>query len=414
MLVRRKLTGPRSIFEDMRITDRKPGMFTTDPITGLSYFRPGSLQPLYMFELFGLLVALAAYNGITIPVSFPLALYKNLLGPPCTDLRDLQDGWPAIARSLQSIKDGAYEGLDYVFPLEANGLRMSVGHSAFRRVRDQCDELKAGKRAALNLVVEEISRIDNPASAASAGAHQPYYQQWPGWNIYSPETGHNPEAITAIPESSNPTSPPTPTTTSSPQPPTPPYTKDTVHTTLTPSNINSYTIDYTHWLTTLSIHPQLTSFKKGFHALLPTHNLALFTPSTLRSTLEGTSTLDLPALRASTKYKNYSPDEPYIASFWSILSAWPSEKQKALLKFVTAAERIPISGAGALTFRVQFVAGEERLGVVGESEGSRVELLPTSSTCFGTLYLPRYKDEETLERKLGVALEFGGMGFGTA
>ena len=36
------------------------------------------------------------------------------------------------------------------------------------------------------------------------------------------------------------------------------------------------------------------------------------------------------------------------------------------------------------------------------------------STCFGTLYLPRYKDEQTLERKLGIALEFGGEGFGTA
>lgn len=43
-----------------------------------------------------------------------------------------------------------------------------------------------------------------------------------------------------------------------------------------------------------------------------------------------------------------------------------------------------------------------------------VEALPTSSTCFGTLYLPKYRDEETLERKLRVALEFGGVGFGTA
>ena len=77
-------------------------MFTTDVITGLSYFRPGSLQPLYMFELFGLLVALALYNGITLPISFPLAFYKNLLGFPCDELRDIQDGWPEIARSLQS------------------------------------------------------------------------------------------------------------------------------------------------------------------------------------------------------------------------------------------------------------------------------------------------------------------------
>ena len=53
-------------------------------------------------------------------------------------------------------------------------------------------------------------------------------------------------------------------------------------------------------------------------------------------------------------------------------------------------------------------------GRSGGSGGEAVELLPTSSTCFGTLYLPRYKDEETLERKLGIALEFGGVGFGTA
>jgi hypothetical protein len=56
--------------------------------------------------------------------------------------------------------------------------------------------------------------------------------------------------------------------------------------------------------------------------------------------------------------------------------------------------------------------GEGRSG--GGGWGTETELLPTSSTCFGTLYLPRYKDEETLERKLGIALEFGGVGFGTA
>jgi hypothetical protein len=383
------------------MTDRKPGMFTTDPITGLSYFRPGSLQPLYMFELFGLLVALAAYNGITIPVSFPLALYKHLLGLPCTDLRDIQDGWPEIARSLQSIKDGAYEGLDYVFPLEANGLRMSINHGALERVREQCDAHELGKRVSLDLFVDEMSRIDDPASAASASPYQPSDHQWPGWNIHGPRPGPDSQAPIETSEASSSTTPPLP--------PTLPGQKET-HTTLTPANTPSYLISYTSWLTTLSVAPQLQSFNKGFHALLPHHDLSLFTPSSLRSALEGTSTLDLPALRASTKYKDYLPTEPYITSFWRILSAWPPEKHKALLKFVTAAERIPISGAGALTFRVQFVAGGERQGVV---EGT-VEPLPTSSTCFGTLYLPRYKDEETLERKLGIALEFGGVGFGTA
>ena len=66
---------------------------------------------------------------------------------------------------------------------------------------------------------------------------------------------------------------------------------------------------------------------------------------------------------------------------------------------------------GALDLNVdeEGEAGSEETN--GEED---VQLLPTSSTCFGTLYLPRYKDEATLERKLGIALEFGGVGFGTA
>lgn len=168
----------------MQDTDSCPGMFNTDTTTGLSYFRPGSLQPLYMFELFGLLVALALYNGITIPVNFPRALYNHLLGLQCTELNDIQDGWPEIKRSLQSIKDGAYEGLDYEFPLEANGLRMSINKSGIDRVRKQCDEYAAGKRSVLDLEVDEMSRIDAPSG--STKEYRPSDHQWPGWSIHAP------------------------------------------------------------------------------------------------------------------------------------------------------------------------------------------------------------------------------------
>jgi hypothetical protein len=248
---------------------------------------------------------------------------------------------------------------------------------------------------------------------------------------------------------------------------------------LTAETVPSYISAYASWLTTLSILPQLQAFKKGFHTLLAVHENTLlpFTPQTLSLTLQGSPTLDLAALRRATQYKNYEADEPYIRSFWRVVGRWVEEKQKALVKFVTAAERVPAVGAGGLVFRVQrsgggdgngngrmggqgwdggtdgggrsgaevgfeeegvFVRGSgggesggsgEQGGILdgaGEGEeggvserggggwGTETELLPTSSTCFGTLYLPRYKDEETLERKLGIALEFGGVGFGTA
>ena len=521
-------------------------MFTTDLITGLSYFRPGSLQPLYMFELFGLLVALAAYNGIAIPVSFPLALYKHLLDIPCTELRDIQDGWPDIAGSLQSIKDGAYEGLEYVFPLEANGLRMSINRSAIDRLREQINEFASGKRTSLDLSVEEMSRIESGASAASTNPYQPSDHEWPGWSIRVPQSDSQPSledgsstpestASRSEPESASPPSQgdelsnmiaklaksdpnltqlmkdvaarttdegklnafknhvnraramlqaekrqekeneqqpaaavnqeevtePTPSF-SSPKLPSPIESEE-----LNASNVSSYISDYTSFLTTLSIHPQLAAFKRGFHTLLPHHTLSPLTPHTLRSTLQGSPNLSLSALRRATQYKNYDANDPYIQSFWKVVGGWEESKQKALLKFVTAAERVPVTGAGALTFRVQrsgggaggggtggfggagrpeqsqadwqggfggedgqsgqdggggggqdgqdfsgFEEGVHRRGRGGW--GTETELLPTSSTCFGTLYLPRYKDEATLERKLGIALEFGGVGFGTA
>lgn len=369
-------------------------MFTTDSITGVSYFRPGSLQPLYMFELFGLLVALAAYNGITIPVSFPIALYRQLLAETCTQIQDVQDGWPEIARSLQKIEEGAYEGLEYAFPLEANGLRMSIDRNMLNHVRDQSQGYTKGEHAVLDLQVDEVSVMDTPATPSTSNTLQSSTHHWPGWRI------------------SNSHAPTTPSNLEDDNPPTAESLRFSDTTELSASTVPSYITDYTAWLTTLSVVPQLTNFRKGFHSLLPHHHIALFTPQTLKRALEGTTILDLASLRRATQYKDYDANEPYIQSFWSILERWPAEKQKALLKFVTAAERIPITGAGMLTFRIQEAEGR---GYEVDVDGVKwEEQLPTSSTCFGTLYLPRYVDEEMLEWKLNVALEFGGVGFGTA
>lgn len=56
------------------------GLFATDAQTRMSWFQPGSLEPPYKFEMLGLLTSLAVYNGLTLPFSFPLALYRKLLG----------------------------------------------------------------------------------------------------------------------------------------------------------------------------------------------------------------------------------------------------------------------------------------------------------------------------------------------
>lgn len=346
-------------------------MFTTEPVTSISYFRPGSLQPLYMFELFGLLVALAIYNGITIPVSFPLALYAQLLHPSegldeCHEsftLKDLKDGWPNLARSLQAVQDGQVPDTEWVLPMEANGLHFGIGKKAFIRLMREAKGYEQGNLDRITLPFSDLAVAGAGRRAAFAAQKALPRKHWPGWTLTADPTG-------------------------------------TIHPTVPPATARQFVKPYIAWLTTYSVFPQLLAFKRGFRALFPNSALPLFTSRTLKTTIEGTTTLDLAALRRNTQYESFFPTDPYIQLFWKIVESWTPSEQKSLLKFVTAAERIPVTGAGALTFRIS------------RAEGVGNEQLPTSSTCFGTLYLPRYEGEGVLEKRLKTAVEFGGSGFG--
>ncbi|KAI1777034.1 hypothetical protein F4818DRAFT_333201 [Hypoxylon cercidicola] len=90
------------------------GAFTIDDRTRMTWFQPGSVQPEWKFELVGLLISLALYNGLTLPITFPKALYRKLLGEPVTELHDIADGWPDLANGLTNLlewneKDGSVE-----------------------------------------------------------------------------------------------------------------------------------------------------------------------------------------------------------------------------------------------------------------------------------------------------------------
>ncbi|EGD94059.1 hypothetical protein TESG_01586 [Trichophyton tonsurans CBS 112818] len=79
------------------------GMFTVDSRSGTYYFQPCSFEPLYKFELLGLLVSLAIYNGVTLPVDFPIALYRRLLGLKVKTTDHIRVGWPELAKGLDEL-----------------------------------------------------------------------------------------------------------------------------------------------------------------------------------------------------------------------------------------------------------------------------------------------------------------------
>lgn len=126
----------------------------------------------------------------------------------------------------------------------------------------------------------------------------------------------------------------------------------------------------------------------------------LLTPEILRSIVEGQNNLDVTLLERAATYQGYDAKSPVIRWFWDIVKGYPQEKQKQLLEFVTASNRVPVNGAESLTFVIEKLNGD-------------TTSLPGSQTCFGTLRLPEYKSKEVLQQKLDIALEHS-LGFGQA
>ncbi|KKA29841.1 hypothetical protein TD95_000420 [Thielaviopsis punctulata] len=85
--------------------DPNYGAFTVDSRTRMAWFVPGSVVEDWKFEMMGLIVSLAVYNGVTLPVTFPKALYRMLLNCPVTDLQHIEDGWPDLANGLSVLLD---------------------------------------------------------------------------------------------------------------------------------------------------------------------------------------------------------------------------------------------------------------------------------------------------------------------
>jgi ubiquitin-protein ligase E3 A len=79
--------------------DPKFGMLVYDDETKTLWFNKDSLESSMEFELMGILLGLAIYNGIILDLHFPEVVYKKLMGHKPT-LRDLQNTKPDLARGL--------------------------------------------------------------------------------------------------------------------------------------------------------------------------------------------------------------------------------------------------------------------------------------------------------------------------
>jgi hypothetical protein len=349
--------------------DPSYGMFTVDEQTRMTWFQPESLEPLFKFEALGILMSLAVYNSITLPITFPIALYRKLLGLKVKKLDHIRDGWSTLAENLQGLldwKDGDVADVHmrtYEFSYEAFGKIVNIDMERHGRdVPWPPAPNKKGKEKA------KTASFDVPPIEAS-------------------EEGATPVSASSISRAND------PATESGPQ--------DELAEASLVTNVNreQYVKDYIFWLTDKSVRPQYEAFARGFYTCLDRTALSIFTAEALQSFVEGVQEIDIDGLQESTVYQEYTADDQVVRWFWEVVKSWDHRKQKLLLEFVTASDRIPASGVSAVGFGVQ-------------NNGPRDERLPSSMTCFGMLLLPEYSSKEVLERMLNIAVEHS-KGFGT-
>ncbi|KAF2197510.1 hypothetical protein GQ43DRAFT_484079 [Delitschia confertaspora ATCC 74209] len=352
------------------------GMFTIDAESQKTWFQPASLEPLWKFEMVGILFSLAVYNGITLPANFPSAFYTRLLGQPVTEIDQIRDGWKQLAESFDHLLKFQGDVADvymrsYIFDFEAFGQRVHVDMGAIGR-----DDLWPADYDGQTVEWNISTTWPDTLALPSLGS--------PAWERPKPRGSPKPGSSTRIGNGLSSTSDESGGTT---------LEADMV----TNENREKYVSDYIFWLTDKSIRPQFSAFKKGFYTCLSPSALHLFTPPQLQHVIEGSQDFSLSKIKAGVRYENgYSETHPTVLDFWSIVEGYNNADRQRLIEFVTACDRLPV------TF--------ERLFTVFRVSGD-TERLPTSSTCFARLVLPEYGSKEVLREKLGVALRYS-RGFG--
>ena len=175
---------------------------------------------------------------------------------------------------------------------------------------------------------------------------------------------------------------------------------------VTSFNVNEYIRLVCDHRLNRQIQAPVRAFLRGFHEVIPLTWIRMFSADELQLLLSGRevgkSGFDLSDWRRSSTYAGFEEGEYYIHIFWSVVATLDPEDQAKLLAFVTSVPRPPLLGFSALTPRFCVRRMDTSLAVErgGHDKGS----LPQAHTCFNQLDLPVYASENELKEKLLIAI----------
>jgi hypothetical protein len=115
--------------------------------------------------------------------------------------------------------------------------------------------------------------------------------------------------------------------------------------------------------------------------------------ATLEYAACGERGISVESLKKVTTFIEVPEDQQQV--FWSVVEHLSNDQRSLLLKFVTVRPRLPVYLTNESFLKVDFTFGE-------------TDRMPTASTCFGRLHLPRYTTLEKARRLILLAIEYTG------
>lgn len=166
------------------------------------------------------------------------------------------------------------------------------------------------------------------------------------------------------------------------------------------TNINrfSYVYSVANYKLNEQLKTPLKAFITGFNKVFPIEYLQIFHESELQKVISGDSnSFDVSEFYNHVKYSGYSSTDKIIKSFWACVEEMDAKDRSLLLKFVTSCERPPLMGFKHLypPFTITPI------------DSQKDSSLPSASTCFNTLKLPKYSNKKILQEKLLIAIRHG-------
>ena len=98
-------------------------------------------------------------------------------------------------------------------------------------------------------------------------------------------------------------------------------------------------------------------------------------------------------LKQVTTFDDVPPDQQDL--FWRVIERFSNEQRSLLLKFVTGRVKLPLHSKSSKILKVDASFGH-------------VDKMPTASTCFNQLHLPRYTSLERARKMIALAIEYTG------